>query len=329
MLTEVQAMSLDAHFVIEQLARAESGRWFNFNGTAGIWRRQCIDEAGGWQHDTLTEDTDLSYRAQLAGWRFRYLPHVICPAEIPPTVGALMTQQHRWNKGLIQTAIKLLPRILKSEAPLKTKIEAWFHLTSPVPYVFILLLSLLVIPAMFVSLPLDGVRQSLAFGIGLACLGLGTLAACVFYLVSQKAQGFSVWRTIAHLPALMAVGIGISVTNTRAVLEALFGVRSPFVRTPKYDHGERSATDPAVAAARRRWRVPQGVPELVLGLLMLLGAVVASLQPVSLVGVPFLLLFAWGFLLIGVPLTWERVKERKLPALAAVAGSPRVTAAKE
>ncbi len=272
LLTQIQAMLLDGHFVIEQTARARSGRWFNFNGTAGIWRRSCIEDAGGWQHDTLTEDTDLSYRAQMKGWRFLYAPAVTCPAELPPNVSAFLSQQHRWNKGLIQTAIKLLPRILASPAPLRIKIEAWFHLTSPLVHVAILLLALLAAP--LVLLPWAPQRLTgnpgLALGIGTLLVVLGTAAACLFYVTSQRAQGIGLWHTLGRLPALMSVGIGISVTNARAVFEAVVGHQSPFLRTPKYNGAKESTVDPL--AVRRRRLLPAGTIEVGLGLIMAVSA---------------------------------------------------------
>ena len=299
LLTEIQAMFLDGHFIIEQTARAASGRWFNFNGTAGVWRRSCIDDAGGWQHDTLTEDTDLSYRAQMKGWRFVYDPAVTCPAEVPPTVSAFLTQQHRWNKGLIQTAIKLLPRILTGPAPLKTKIEAWFHLTSPLVHVAIVMLALLAAPVLLLPWQAGGLGLSgpVAFILGTTLILLGTLAACTFYVASQWAQGMSVWHTIARLPALMSLGIGISVTNTRAVVEAVLGRHSPFLRTPKYNGAASSAADPLLG----RRRLPAGTTELVLGVVMTVCLAAAFLRPHTLIGAPFMLLFATGYLGIGLP----------------------------
>lgn len=299
LLTQVQAMYLDGHFVIEQAARARNGRWFNFNGTAGVWRRRTIDESGGWQHDTLTEDTDLSYRAQLRGWRFRYLPDICCPAEVPPTVSAFLSQQHRWNKGLIQTAIKLLPTILRSDASFRTKVEAWFHLTSPLVHLFILLLVLLVLPAMFVTLPIRYASPWVSIGLGVLFLILGAMAACTFYLASQRAQGLSIARTLLRLPALMAIGVGISVVNSRAVIEALFGRQSPFVRTPKYNGDTESEVDPVVKRQRRL--IPNGVIEIALGTLMVVSIVLAFAKPHTIVAVPFLLLFAAGYLAIGIP----------------------------
>jgi cellulose synthase/poly-beta-1,6-N-acetylglucosamine synthase-like glycosyltransferase len=301
LLTEIQSMFLDGHFVVEQTARFGSGRWFNFNGTAGIWRRTSIEDAGGWQHDTLTEDTDLSYRAQLMGWRFRYLPTVDCPAEVPPTISAFLTQQHRWNKGLVQTAIKLLPRILSSPAPLKTKIEAWFHLTSPLVHLAILLLATLAAPLVLLPWRPESLSLSppLALGIGAALIVLGTLAACTFYIASQWAQGLGIWKTIARMPALMSLGIGISVINARAVVEAVLGRKSPFLRTPKYAGALDSAADPLLT--RRPRRLGPGSIELALGLLMVVCSVVAVLRPHTIIGVPFLLLFASGYLGVGLP----------------------------
>jgi hypothetical protein len=193
---------------------------------------------------------------------------VDCPAEVPPTVSAFLTQQHRWNKGLAQTAIKLLPRILSSPAPLKTKIEAWFHLTSPLVHLAILLLAMLAAPLVLLPWRPESLSLSppLALGIGVALIALGTLAACTFYIASQWAQGLGIWQTIARMPALMSLGIGISVINARAVVEAVLGRKSPFLRTPKYAGALDSASDPLLTRHPRR--LPPGSIELALGLLM-------------------------------------------------------------
>jgi cellulose synthase/poly-beta-1,6-N-acetylglucosamine synthase-like glycosyltransferase len=297
-LTCIQAICLDGHFFVEQAARSAGGRWFNFNGTAGVWRRSCIDDAGGWQHDTLTEDTDLSYRAQLAGWRFLFLRDVQCPAELPPTMTAFISQQHRWTKGMTQNAFKLLPRILRSDAPRGTKIEAFLHLTSPMPYVAIFMLTLLIVPASFTKLPLYFVSWRIIFGLGLACLVLGTVAAGTFFIVAAGARGGSRWRTLLAIPALMAVGIGVSAVNTKAVLEAVLGRKSAFIRTPKFAGEATSGVDPAT---RRRRLLPAGTVETAMGLLMIAGLVLALLRPFTLVGVPFLALFATGYLVVGLP----------------------------
>jgi hypothetical protein len=321
LLTRIQALSLDGHFVIEQAARARSGRWFNFNGTAGIWRRACIDDAGGWRYDTLTEDTDLSYRAQINGWRFRFLSEVTCPAELPPTIGAFMTQQHRWNKGLTQTALKLLPTIVRARASWRTKLDAFFHLTSPLPYAAMLLLTLLVAPAFFIGLPRTGISPGLALGLGVGCLGLGTLAACTFYVASQWAQRLPLLPAILRLPALMALGVGISVLNTRAILEALVGRDSPFVRTPKYAGEADSAPDPSVA---RRRLLPPGIVEFGLGLVMIACGALTFTEPFTLVGLPFIALFGTGYLAVGIPqiLRWSGLSQRVAGALRPVPAPP-------
>ena len=201
-LTELQAMFLDGHFIVEQAVRSHCRRWFNFNGTAGVWRRSCIDEAGGWQHDTLTEDTDLSYRAQLKGWRFLYLPTVHCNGELPSTMTAFVGQQHRWTKGLIQSAKKLMPRIIFSRTPLKNKLEAWYHLTSPIMYLVMFLVTGIALPAMFLATPFTD-QADLSLAVGLGTLLLGTCGAATFYVVSQRVQGFSLIGTIVKMPFLM------------------------------------------------------------------------------------------------------------------------------
>ncbi len=307
LLTQVQAICLDAHFAIEHAARSAAGRWFNFNGTAGIWRASCIADAGGWTHDTLTEDTDLSYRAQLKGWRFRFLPHVACPSETPPTIAAFMTQQHRWNKGLAQNALKLLPTIWTSRASFLTKLDATFHLTSPAPYVAILLLTLLATPALFASGSAHwGGDPMTAWTAGLVCLLLGTASASAFYVAGQVVLGRSGLATVLRLPVLMALGIGLSVTATRAVVEALIGSHSPFVRTPKFGDASDSPPDPALAS-KRRW-IPPGVPETVLGVLMVVCCVWSLLTPDRMIGAPFLVLFSWGYLMLGLPRLWNEAR---------------------
>jgi cellulose synthase/poly-beta-1,6-N-acetylglucosamine synthase-like glycosyltransferase/Leucine-rich repeat (LRR) protein len=296
LLTDLQALFLDGHFVIEQSVRSRTGRWFNFNGTAGVWRRRCIDEAGGWQHDTLTEDTDLSYRASLRGVQFVYLPTVRCPGELPSTMTAFLGQQHRWSKGLIQTGRKLLPRILVGRAPLRAKLEAWFHLTSPVMYLVMFVVTAIALPAMYLATPFTD-RHDLSLGVGLATLVLGTMAASAFYLVSQRAQGSSLWMTLLKLPLLMALGIGMSAVNARAVIGGLLGVRSPFVRTPKF--GGRRDLDPDLTS-RPRWVIPPGLVELAIAGVLVACSALSFIRPYTLIGLPFLVLFALGYAGVGL-----------------------------
>lgn len=297
LLTQCQAMFLDGHFLIEQSTRARTGRWFNFNGTAGLWRRSCIDQVGGWQHDTLTEDTDISYRAQLEGWRFVYLPDVQVDAELPSTMSAFLSQQHRWTRGLLQCAVKLMPRILSSRAPWYVKAEAWFHLTAPILYTVMFLLTALAVPATFVAMPLSQLRGASAWSLGTAVLVGGTITAAVFYLLAQRAAGQSLLRTLLRLPALMALGVGMTAVNTRAALGALLGVQSPFVRTPKFGGRSDSEADPA---AHRGWlRPPVGSVELIISGLLLACLLLSLSSDFALIGGPFLLLFAAGFLWVG------------------------------
>jgi cellulose synthase/poly-beta-1,6-N-acetylglucosamine synthase-like glycosyltransferase len=247
-LTQVEAILLDGHFVLEHGGRSRSHVFFNFNGTAGMWRRQAILDAGGWQHDTLTEDTDLSYRAQLKGWRFKYLQDIECPAELPIEMTAFKTQQARWAKGLVQTGKKVLPMIFRSDAPFRVKVEAWYHLSANISYPLMIIFSTLLLPAMIIR-SFGGWFQMLV--IDLPLFLASTFSISSFYLVSQKELLPRTWpRTFFFLPFLMSFGIGLTLTNTRAVLEALFGVKSAFKRTPKYR--VQSKADRALGQKYRR-----------------------------------------------------------------------------
>ena len=231
-LTEVEAIMLDGHFVLDHGARFRSGVFFNFNGTAGMWRRTAIEDAGGWQHDTLTEDTDLSYRAQLKGWKFKYLQDIECPAELPIEMTAFKIQQARWAKGLIQTGKKILPRVFRSNVPWRVKMEAWYHLSCNISYPLMIILSMLLLPAMIIR-SFSGWFQMLLIDLPLFVASSFSISS--FYLVSQKEILPKTWtRTFLYMPFLMSLGIGLTLTNTKAVMEALFGIKSPFARTPKY-----------------------------------------------------------------------------------------------
>src|SRR6185295_12664 len=231
LLTKIQSILLDAHFVLEHGARNRAGCFFNFNGTAGVWRREAIGSAGGWQHDTLTEDLDLSYRAQLVGWRFVFLPDVVSPAEVPVEMNSFKSQQHRWAKGSIQTCLKLMPRILRSKQPLGVKAEAFFHLSANFNYLLMSVLSVLMFPAMYVRYNMGWTEMLL---IDIPLFAAATLSVSNFYMVCQR-ELHRDWTTrLKYLPFLMSIGIGLTVNNTRAVLEALFNKQSEFARTPKY-----------------------------------------------------------------------------------------------
>jgi len=294
-LTEVEAILLDGHFVLEHAGRARTGLFFNFNGTAGLWRRKAIEEAGGWQHDTLTEDTDLSYRAQLKGWKFIYLQDVECPAELPVEMTAFKTQQARWAKGLIQTAKKILPRVLRSKAPLRTKVEAWYHLTANISYPLMILLSVLLLPAMIIRF-YQGWFQMLY--IDLPLFMASTFSISSFYLVSQRELFPRSWpRALLYLPFLMALGIGLTITNTKAVIEALIGRQTAFARTPKYRVESKKDRVGATKYRKRLGWVPW--LELLIGGYFAL-TVYYAIENENYITVPFLLLFVVGYWYTGL-----------------------------
>jgi len=294
-LTEVEAILLDGHFVLEHSARARNDVFFNFNGTAGLWRRQAIDDAGGWQHDTLTEDTDLSYRAQLKGWKFIYRQDVECPAELPVEMTAFKTQQARWAKGLIQTGKKILPRVLKSDQPFRVKLEAWYHLTANLSYPLMVVLSVLLLPAMVIRF-YQGWFQMLYIDIPLFLAS--TFSISSFYLVSQRELFPRTWpRALLYLPFLMALGIGLTVTNTRAVIEALIGKQTAFARTPKYRVESKKDKIQATKYRKRLGWVPW--IELLIGTYFAL-TVYYALQNENYLTVPFLMLFVVGYWYTGL-----------------------------
>src|ERR1700722_3948913 len=234
-LTEIEAMLLDGHFILEHGARSRSGCFFNFNGTAGIMRRSMVDDAGGWQHDTLTEDSDLSYRAQLKGWRFVYLPGLDCPSELPVEMHGFQVQQSRWAKGLTQCAKKLLPMIFRAKIPWRVKAQAFLHLTPNITYPMMIVVSALMLPVMIVRFYM-GVWQMMLLDFPLIVASFWSISA--FYVIAQRELYPKNWkRSVMMLPMLMAVGVGLTIINTRAVLEALFGVETAFARTPKYNIG--------------------------------------------------------------------------------------------
>src|SRR5687768_16205146 len=295
LLTKIQSILLDAHVVLEHGGRNRAGCFFNFDGTAGVWRREAIDAAGGWQHDTLTEDLDLSYRAQLIGWKFKFLPHVVSPAEVPVEMNSFKSQQHRWAKGSIQTCMKLLPQILASTQPLKVKVEAFFHLTANFNYLLMCALSILMFPSMYVRYNMGWTEMLL---IDIPLFVLATMSFFRFYMVSQRELYPDGWKSrLKYLPFLMSIGIGLSVNNTRAVLEALFRKESEFARTPKY--GIERASDEWAGKKYHQTVGVQAMIELALGLYFT-GAVFYALSYQIYGTVPFLMLFQIGFLYTGL-----------------------------
>jgi len=293
-LTQAQSIFLDGHFIIEHTARNRSGCFFNFNGTAGIWRRVTISDAGGWQHDTLTEDLDLSYRAQMKGWQFIFLPEVISPAEVPVDMNAFKSQQHRWAKGSIQTARKLLPTILKSDLPFAVKREAFFHLTNNVAYLLMVLLSALMPLSMVVRFQ-HGLYGTLF--LDLPFFLSATASVCFFYVAAQRERGATGWERFKYLPFLMSLGIGMAINNARAVLEALLGQQSAFSRTPKT--GAEGKKIVAVKKSYRGDKTLMPVIELSFALYFT-GALWFAIDKHIYTSLPFILLFQLGFLYVGV-----------------------------
>jgi cellulose synthase/poly-beta-1,6-N-acetylglucosamine synthase-like glycosyltransferase len=294
LLTKIQSILLDGHFVLEHGGRHRSGRFFNFNGTAGVWRRAAIDDAGGWQHDTLTEDLDLSYRAQLRGWQFVFVPDVIAPAEVPVEMNAFKSQQHRWAKGSIQTCRKLLPRILRAKIPLAVKAEAFFHLTANFNYPLMCVLSVLMAPSMVIRYNMGWYEMLL---IDVPLFFAATFSVCNFYMVCQR-EIYGDWRArIKYLPFLMSIGIGLCVNNTRAVIEALVDKQTEFTRTPKYRI--EADGDEWVGKKYRQSVAVQPLVELALGLYYT-ATVFYALANQIYGTLPFLILFQIGFLYTGL-----------------------------
>lgn len=284
MLTRAESALLDGHFVIEHTVRHDSGVFFNFNGTAGIWRRTTIESAGGWQHDTLTEDLDLSYRAQLAGWRFVYAPLVVAPAEVPPDIAAFKSQQHRWAKGSVQVFRKLGWRILASKEPLSVKLEAMAHLSGNVGHPALLLLALL-LPLAATFRPVFPIWLNLV--IFLTC----TLQVLAFYDRSQRAVGRPFAQRFVDTFAALALGIGMCISQTRAVFEGLMPGTGVFVRTPKRGDAKSS---------RRYAAVARGLP----GIELLMAAwfawgIYAAADRGAWASLPFLILFFVSFTWVG------------------------------
>ncbi len=303
LLTEIEAMLLDGHFVLEHGARCGGGLFFNFNGTAGILRASMIEDAGGWQHDTLTEDSDLSYRAQLKGWRFVYLPGVESPSELPVETYGFQVQQSRWAKGLTQVAKKLLPAILRSDISRRKKLEAIFHLTPNISYPLMLILSALMFPVMIVRFYM-GWFQMVTIDLPLMVASFWSISA--FYLVAYREMFPKNWkRGVLLLPMLMGAGVALTLINTKAVIEGLFGIESSFVRTPKYAiAGQKMKLDHIQYRRRSGW-LPYA--ELAVGCYFVY-LIAFAIESANYLAVPFLLLFVGGYWWAGFTTLWQEHK---------------------
>lgn len=307
LITRAQAVLLDAHFAIEQSRRAACGLFFNFNGTAGIWRKQAICDAGGWRADTLTEDLDLSYRAQLAGWRFVYRGEVVCRSELPADMNAFKTQQHRWTKGSIEVMLRIIPAIWRAHLPLRVKVEATVHLTSNLSYLFILLECLVLFgPGVAFR---EAYHLDALLWVDAPLFALASLSHLSFFLFGQRALNIDTRGRLREIAFLIPMLIGLALNNGRAVIEALLGMRSGFVRTPKHGAVGRAVAVRANAAYRTaRSRLGEWT-EIGLGLVYVIGSVWLIQQHYWL-SIPFAILFAVSFLGIGASTVQARLPRR-------------------
>jgi cellulose synthase/poly-beta-1,6-N-acetylglucosamine synthase-like glycosyltransferase len=319
LLTRLQTIMLDGHFVVEQTTRNRTGGFFNFNGTAGIWRRRAIEMSGGWQHDTLTEDTDLSFRAQLMGWKFIYLLDEESPAEIPVEINAFKAQQRRWAKGVMQVGLKLYPRILLAPLPFRVKLEMFFRLTGNISYPLMIIASLLQFPLLLVRYNQPFYHLMI---LDLPLLFFSSISVVLFY-------GTAVWYLdkkraprMLHLPLVMALGIGLAFSNARAVLEALLGVKSDFVRTPKY---RVEKTSDATWKGKKYRRKRGLLPLLELGFAVYFMLAIAYSARLHMWGtIPFLLLFFFGFGYMGLMSLLQTASGKRFRSLwRAVPAEPR------
>lgn len=302
LLTRVQALMLDGHHLVENRARAAAGWLFNFSGTGGMWRKEAIASAGGWQHDTLTEDLDLSYRAQLAGWKFVYRENVVSPAELPEDVSAFRAQQFRWAKGTVQTARKLMRRVMKAELTLMQRVEAFFHMTPHFAYPLMVILSVLLLPAL-VLMPATNPVTMLMIDLPLCVGTTGSLLA--FYAMAEAAQGRNRMNAVRTLPALLALGVGLAPHLTKAVLEGLRSMAGEFVRTPK--HGKN----------HNRYRARADLPVVEVALCMLsFASVVASIETGHWFATPFAMLFTFGYGYVASLVASEQLARRRAAELA-------------
>lgn len=297
LLTSVQALMLDGHHLVENRARFGAGCMFNFSGTGGIWRRDAIADAGGWQHDTLTEDLDLSYRAQLAGWRFVYRPDVLTPAELPEDMSAFRAQQFRWAKGTVQTARKLLRRLMGAKLTPTQRFEAFFHLTPHFAYPLMMLLSVLLLPAL-ILMPATDVKTMLVIDLPLCMGATGSLAT--FYALAEHAQGRSVWAAMRRLPALIALGAGLAPHLSRAVWEGLRSMSGEFVRTPKR----------GITAGRYRQAAQLPLAEIGLSLISA-ASVAAAFETGHWFALPFAALFMLGYAYVSTLVVTEQMSRRR------------------
>ena len=289
-LTKAQALALDGHFVIEQSVRNKAGFFINFNGTGGVWRKSCIEDSGNWHADTLTEDLDLSYRAQLNGWKFVFLKDFTSPAELPSEMSALKSQQFRWTKGAIETAKKILPLVWKSNIPMRVKLQSTFHLTNNLVFPFILLAAILNVPLIFIK---NSGPHEAYFAI-MSLFVLAFISSFLFYLYSQKDIRADWRKKIVYFPLFMAGSMGFAVNNSRAVFEGLMNRKSEFIRTPKFKaEGNKDGSKGNKYSSKKKIDLMVMV-ELIMAVYCLIG-IVSSIYFLEIAALPFQILFFTGF----------------------------------
>jgi len=294
LITQVVALSLDGHFVMEQQARNKADYFINFNGTSGMWRKSCIYDAGNWEADTLTEDLDLSYRAQLKGWKFKYLTDFTTPAEVPSEINSVKSQQFRWTKGAIETCKKILPRVWKSKYPLKLKILSTYHLTNNIVFPFILIACLLNTPIVLIKN--TGLYDTyFAF---MSVFVLAFIASFLFYLYSQK-DVYDDWRKrVLLFPVFMAGSMGFSINNTKAIFQALINKKTEFVRTPKYLIVDKKDSWAGKKYSHKKLSISVSVVfESIIAIYSFAGVVI-SVITLQISALPFQLMFTFGFGLV-------------------------------
>ena len=307
LLTIAQSIGMDGHFIIEQGARTWNGLYMNFNGTAGVWRREAIIDSGGWTFDTLTEDLDLSYRAQLKGWNTKFLLDVVAPSELPVDINAYKSQQHRWAKGSIQTAKKVLPQIFKTNDSLIKKVEAFIHLNQYMVHPMMIILALFSFPLIILlKVQMSNMSISFTMMVLIILISMGAFAPTFLYIVAQK-KGYKDWmKRCMFIPALMVIGCGIAINNTKAVLEALLNFKSDFIRTPKYGVIKQGRN-----ILVKNYSLPLQVffiSEILLSAYCFMGFMQYTSNKKFVFG-PFLLMYAIGFLYVGMLSLFQKFNE--------------------
>lgn len=285
-LTRAQAALLDGHFYIEEVARSRAGWWCAFHGTAGIWRRECILDSGGWSSDTLAEDMDLSLRAQIKGWGTKFLEGLGCPAELPPTPVSFFGQQHRWTKGNMEVACKLGPELRSMREPLGLVMEIAWRLYAPLAYLTVG--PLLILATILVLLVHAGVDFPLWWSVAAAVLWLGSLGFVAIAIAGSRARGRSWYESLRVVPSLLLLGPAVVINNSAAVIQALLGKRSPFVRTRKF--GE------AASSASTKQKARLSLPDAALAIWLLAGTGLAVLKTASMIFSPLLAVAGLGCL---------------------------------